>query len=259
MQDRVKPLSGVRNFRDFGGYSSSLGGRVRTGRLFRSAHFAEVTDADRPALDGLGVTLVTDLRRKDERDRQPNVWPPEGVQTLAADGDGEIAPHLALLSRPDLSPADVSAYMVRIYTGMPFDPRLVGLYQGWLAGLADTHEAGVIHCAAGKDRTGFGVAVTQALLGVDGDTVLEDYLLTNTAVDLEARMDEVAASLSGYLGRKVEGHVVRPFLGVEEAYLAAALKSVTERHGDIVTYAEAVLGVDGARREALRARFLTSV
>ena len=74
MQDRVKPLSGVRNFRDFGGYETPHG-RVRTGRLFRSGHYHEATDEDLAFLNGLGVGFHVDLRRPDERDRQPNKWP----------------------------------------------------------------------------------------------------------------------------------------------------------------------------------------
>ena len=67
MKDRIIPLEGVRNFRDFGGYASRHGGRVRRGRLFRSGHYAEATHDDLKHVRRLGIQLQADLRRPDER------------------------------------------------------------------------------------------------------------------------------------------------------------------------------------------------
>ncbi|MEM8920573.1 MAG: tyrosine-protein phosphatase, partial [Pseudomonadota bacterium] len=101
MEDRVKPLDGVRNFRDFGGYATDDGRRVATGRLFRAGHFGEATDADLAFIDGLGIEFQLELRRPAERERQPNKWSPEEVifSDIGADGEGA---HIAYLQQPEL-------------------------------------------------------------------------------------------------------------------------------------------------------------
>ena len=74
MKDRILPLEGVRNFRDFGGYASRHGGHVKQGRLFRSGHYAEATHGDLQQIRQKRIAVQADLRRPDERERQPGKW-----------------------------------------------------------------------------------------------------------------------------------------------------------------------------------------
>jgi protein tyrosine/serine phosphatase len=100
------------------------------------------------------------------------------------------------------------------------------------------------------------VALTHALLGIDEATIFNDYLLTNTAVDVAARMPQIEASLSAYAGRPVSAAVVKPFLGVEADYLARALAAIHSQHGTIERYVVDVLSVDRADIDALRRTFI---
>src|SRR3546814_6540416 len=68
LADRVLPLSGVHNFRDYGGYAVEGGGRLRDGMLWRSAHHVEAVDEDLAAIDALGIETIIDLRGDDERE-----------------------------------------------------------------------------------------------------------------------------------------------------------------------------------------------
>ena len=68
MQDRIKTLDGVLNFRDFGGYPTMDGRRVATGKLYRTASFAEASEADIAWLEKLGAKFIVDLRRPEERE-----------------------------------------------------------------------------------------------------------------------------------------------------------------------------------------------
>ncbi len=72
MSDRILPLEGVGNFRDFGGYATGGGRRIRRGRLYRSAHHAQATDADLEAIAALELAAIVDLRRGEERERMPS-------------------------------------------------------------------------------------------------------------------------------------------------------------------------------------------
>lgn len=65
------PMQGIHNFRDYGGYETSDGRRVRTGLLYRSGQHVEAEDADLAAIDALGIRTVIDLRGESERTRNP--------------------------------------------------------------------------------------------------------------------------------------------------------------------------------------------
>lgn len=255
MSARFVPLEGVRNFRDFGGYASVFGGRVRLGLLYRSAHFAEATPADIETLHALGCAALVDLRRPQERQWQPNKWPAgAGVAVHAStldDGEAE-PPHLAFLRSGELTPEGVDAFMRATYAALPFLPSHVEAFRAYFAALAAGGGACVIHCAAGKDRTGVLAAVTLLALGVAQADVLEDYLLTNQVAEFETRLPALQKALEAYAGRTLPLEALRPFAGVREAWLGAALGAIEARHGGVDGYLEAALGLDPAARARMR-------
>lgn len=255
MTTRLHRFDKLNNFRDYGDYATAAGGRVRPGRLFRSAHHADVTDADLERIAALGIGAVVDLRRPEERRRQPS------RRHAAFDGmvvendiDGGEAPHMTFLRSGDLTNESGRRFMMETYRGLPFEPAHVDLFSRYFAQLADSDRPVLIHCAAGKDRTGTLAALTHHVLGVGRDDMLEDYLLTNTAVDLAGRAPHIAAFLKKVSGREPSHDAVVAFLGVEEAYLAAAFDAIKARHGSIDAYMERALGVDGVRRDRIRER-----
>ena len=109
------------------------------------------------------------------------------------------------------------------------------------------------HCAAGKDRTGLLAALTHSLLGVSRDDLINDYLLTNVAVDLEGRAEGIAKKLTEMTGRPASHGAVVAFLGVEADYLDGAFAEITARHGSVAAYLEQALGVDAAVAARIRA------
>ncbi len=251
-------LEGVRNFRDFGGWRGLDGVAVRTGRLFRSAHFHEATEADMATLDGLGAAFIVDLRRPGERAFQPNRWPGARVEQVTSDeGEEREAPHIAFLRNGDMTEAGVDRFMVDLYRGLPHEARHVALFSGYFRRLDATDAApSVVHCAAGKDRTGLLCALTLDLLGVSREDVFTDYLLTNTVAQVERKLPMWQAWIEAQVGRHVPIEALRPFLGVRAGYLEAAIAVIEDRHGSLAGYREAVLGVDAAMADRLRAALL---
>lgn len=254
--DRVLDLERVLNFRDFGGYDAAGGARVKRGLLFRSAHFSEASEEDKARLDALGVRFLVDLRRTEERALEPNRWP--GEQTVSYMSDmgpsSAMPPHMEALMHSDLTAASVEHYMHSLYRDFPAQPRHVQLYTDWFRELSEGG-AGVIHCAAGKDRTGLGCALTLHVLGVDEATIFADYEYTNTAVDLDARLPRMHARIQQRLGRPIEPEALRPMLCVKAAYLRDALTSIDAQYGSIDGYLTA-LGVDDVMRERLKENYL---
>jgi protein-tyrosine phosphatase len=256
MRDRLVPFDRILNFRDFGGWETMDGARVARGALFRSASFHEASEADLQKLDAMALRFLVDLRRPEERAHEPNRWSNEACRIICDEeeaGGPALPPHLIALMQSDLSPASTRNYMLGLYREIPFDARLIRLYRDWFSELGEGG-AGIIHCAAGKDRTGIACALTLIALGVDEDAVFADYEFTNQAVDLEKRMPRIQQRMEERLGRKLDTEALRPMLGVEIDYLRESLNAIDARYGSVLNYLNHVLGVNNVLRPRLRAR-----
>ncbi|MGE0594996.1 MAG: tyrosine-protein phosphatase [Hyphomonadaceae bacterium] len=254
MHDRLVDFERVLNFRDFGGWDTADGGKVARGKLFRSAAFNDASESDLARLDAMDLRFLVDLRRPEERAHEPNRWANEACRMIFNDEGASghaLPPHLMALMQSDLTPASTRAYMLSLYREIPFDPRLVRLYRDWFAELSEGG-AGVVHCAAGKDRTGVICALTLIALGVDEEAVFADYEFTNQAVDLETRMPRIQARMEERLARKLDPEALRPMLGVHVDYLREALGAIEAKHGAALNYIDDVLGVGEGRRAALK-------
>ncbi len=254
MHDRLVDFERVLNFRDFGGWETTDGAKIVRGKLFRSAAFNDASDADIARLDAMDIKFLVDLRRPEERSHEPNRWPGEQCRTIFNDEGAtgvSLPPHLVALLQSDLSPQATRGYMTSLYREIPFDPRLIRLYRDWFSELGQGG-AGVIHCAAGKDRTGIGCALTLFALDVDKETVFADYEFTNAAVDLEKRMPKIQARMEERLARKLDPEALKPMLGVEVGYLHAAINAIEAGRGSVLNYLEQDIGVGARERAALR-------
>ncbi len=253
MTSRILTFDALDNFRDFGDYATASGAHIRPGRLYRSAHQAKVSDADLEKLGALGLGAVVDLRRPIERERQPSRRPLsfDGV-VLASDLDrvGE-APHITFLKTADLTPESGRRFMTDTYGRMPFAPAHLELFRQYFDVLADSDRPVLIHCAAGKDRTGMLAALTHHLLGISRDDLIADYLLTNIAIDLEGRAPAIAAQMKAFTGREPSHDAVVAFMGVEPAYMDAAMAAIDDQFGSLDAYLEQGLRVDAAKRDRI--------
>jgi protein-tyrosine phosphatase len=256
---RLLAFEGGCNFRDIGGYATADGRMVRWGKVYRTGVLTYFTANDHPQLLQLGVRAICDLRRAEEREREPSRWPDAAAQALSWD-DGERTPTIrafAALQRD--TAAGMFEAMLSLYRALPewMGPRIRGLFECLAAGRAPL----VVHCAAGKDRTGIAVAVLLRALGVSEDTVVQDYLLTNDAGDFEAFM---RARHSSQLGLTNAAHpllamprdVRRVLFSADPAFLEAAFEVIEREFGGLDGYLERVAGVDAAMLEKTRAELL---
>ena len=256
MTGRIHRFDALDNFRDYGDYATAAGRRITPGLLFRSGHQARASEADLERLGALGLTAVVDLRRPSERRDQPSKRPSafSGVVIESFHDDGGEAPHMTFLRTADLTPDSGRRFMVDTYRRLPFEPSHLDLFSRYFRLLGETDGPVLIHCAAGKDRTGLLAALTHHLLGVHHDDIVADCLLTNTAVDLEGWAPGIARQLEARTGRVVAHDAVVAFLGVEPVYLDTALSGIAAQHGSTDAYLAEALGVDAALRERIGAR-----
>jgi protein tyrosine/serine phosphatase len=256
---RILALEGVVNFRDYGDYATAAGSRIHKGRLYRSAAHSQATDADLDIIEALNIAVVVDLRRPVERQRAPSRRPAgfQG-QVIATQigADEEDDPWWRFVADSDLSEAAFRDYLAGYYRHAPFDPKHVDVFGRYFAALGETDGAVLIHCAAGKDRTGILAALTHHLIGVHEDDIIADYLLTNEAIAMDQRIPLMMQAISDGVGRRPTAAAVRVAMGVDAEYLHGALEAIRKRHGDIDTYLTSVLGVDAALRAKVEARLL---
>lgn len=259
MQDRIKPLEGVRNFRDFGAYEGVGGRKIRSGVLYRSGQFGEATVADVNLLETLNIRVQADLRRPDERERHGHRWPAQGVNVIFSDkGRATEAPHVNFLNRVSVDADDAHTWMSEYYRAAPYKEQHTDTFRSWFSALAKLEEgqSAVVNCAAGKDRTGILCALTHHLLGVDRETIFADYDLTNQAANVAARLPEMARLFNQHIGKDYPDDVYHPFVGVSAGFLEAAYDSIERQSGSIDDYLVETLGLGAPEQAELRARLL---
>ncbi|MYR07060.1 protein-tyrosine-phosphatase [Gordonia sp. SID5947] len=256
-------LTTVANLRDVGGWKTTDGRRVVTGRLFRSAALDKASESDRAYLAGLGIRTIYDLRSDAESDAEPDpvIDGVRGVRLdVLADAQSVSAP--ANLDKVLADPVTVAAAnekladgsgverMIEAYRELVNLPSALNSYRAMFRGLLDGTPA-LFHCTAGKDRTGWAAAAFLTLMGVDRDGVYGDYLLTN-----DLFLPAIAPVFDGFEAAGGDPELLRPLLGVQEAYLDAAFAELDHRFGTIENYFADGLGVDADAQAGLRERFL---
>ncbi|WBH16511.1 tyrosine-protein phosphatase [Sphingomonas radiodurans] len=258
MSERVRAFQGIHNFRDYGGYAGR-DGQLRQGVLWRSGQHGGATPDDLAGVADLGIATVIDLRGDSERRTMP-CQRHDGFDGLVLFAPGEtagseLAPHEEA-GRGIATAEEARAAMTRLYQNMPYRDVLVRSLTLYFEALATRDGPSLLHCLAGKDRTGLAVALLHRLLGVHEDDVMADYLLTNTAGDPQARIAAASGSIRERYGAQITDEAIVALMGVEAVYLDAATRAIGERFGSTERYAEDVLGVDATRREALRAQLI---
>lgn len=255
----------IYNFRDFGGYSGLDGRPIKTGRLFRSAHLASLSEEERAKIGGLEIDLVVDLRHAPERAKQPSRFPdpkpalheyPDSPERASA----KTAPHEAFLENELYTAADAHGYMMGSYTARPHDPGFKAIFGDTLRYMAREEADGaagvLVHCAAGKDRTGTLCALIQAVLGVSREDIMADYMMTLDAVDIEKIIGPAAAMFSKRYGRDINAEAIWPMFGVVPEFLDAALDGMMDQTGSVDAYVKDQIGLSQGELERIRARYL---
>ncbi len=263
--ERLLPLEGGSNFRDMGGYPAADGKRVVRGKLFRSGAPTSLTEKDMDYLAQFDFAAIIDLRSSEELELYPNHWAAQSPEIDYLNVEYSIfgLAGAAAASTPQAL-GDVVRSMDDTYRNFPtmLKPQLTLLFDTLLAEDAPV----LVNCSAGQDRTGVASAVVLSLLGVERETILEDYLLSTQYrrpavergdVDLAvaAQTNAFAAMMLQY--SSMEGEHAAPLLMPDGTpYLHYALDEIETTWGSVEAYAEQELGVDAADVATLRARYL---
>jgi protein-tyrosine phosphatase len=255
---RALGLEGAPNFRDIGGYATANGSHVRWGEVYRSNDLSKLTTADADRVAALDLASVIDLRTEDERRHAPSIWL-HAPTDIYSSPKTTLAPVMHAILTDAATPEGARAGMTKFYTQMPAE------YRDEYAVMFHRIAAGklpiLVHCTAGKDRTGVAMAVLLTALGVPRQTVIEDYALTEklvpppaAAAQHPAPVGGAAAPLSPLAQLPVESR--EALWRSDPEYISAALDSIDREYGSVEGYVERELGVSKAEVRALRARLL---
>lgn len=251
---RILALEGAHNFRRIEGWRTADGRSVAAGRLYRASSLHALTDADLDALAPLRIAHVVDLRSRMERDAFPSRRAATAA-TVWTGAEGSANADLTRMMRLDnVGLDDFRGAMRKVYADFTDDlaEALSSLFSILMA--MEDESAVLIHCAAGKDRTGFVTAMLLRALGVVEAEVRADYLLTNATYERafaafagDHGLAELEAAVPGAAGA---------MLGAHAEYLASADEALLRRWGSFDRYLAAACGLDEGARAHLRDRFL---
>ena len=243
------------NLRDFGAYRTRSGAMLRQGLLYRSGQLDVVTPEDHGLVARLGIGEILDMRSHSELGSAP---PPalEGFagRILMATAPDGLIPHAMAGFAGMSSLNEVGAHVRKVYRALPLSPRFIESLKLLFDMLARPEGAVLVHCFAGKDRTGLGVAIVHHALGVHPDDAMADYLLTN------AQGEERIASGIRVLRRQVSATMsealLREMMMVRSPYLDDALAAIDAAHGSLGAYLATQIGLSEADIEKIAARYL---
>lgn len=263
---RWLPLEGGRNFRDLGGYTTQDGHQVRWGKLFRTGAMTELTDQDYQVLDTFDVATVVDFRTADERQSEPTDWRVDNAKVLSWEYEmdmGAGGTFTDVFRQPDLSAEKVEVAMAKMYPNILESQKPA--YRAMFDRLIQSDDALVFNCTAGKDRTGIAAALILTALGVDRDTVIKDFMLSdqyylqnpvNFASHAEGEEMDPKEQAMMAMFKQIPAEVLQPIMGVRESFIQAAFDSMEQQSGSVMAYIQQELNVDDQALQQLRQNFL---
>lgn len=237
------PIPGTDNVRDLGGYPAAGGSVVAHRRIYRSEALVHPGVSARHAVwdaahashyQALGVRTVVDLRSAHEADSAPSAWAAATGATLvtmpiAEGGEGTDTNYVRLIQTGQLSRFGVED-MTRFYCDTL--DRRAQVFAGAVRVLASANQLPVlVHCSAGKDRTGLYVALVLETLGVPRPVVVRDYALTEVF-----RPNRVAAYADLFAVANVVPDDVRVLFETPAAAMEATLAYLDDQYGGAAGY-----------------------
>ena len=230
-------LEGTYNLRDLGGYGTLDGRTTRWRTFFRSDSLHRLSPAAQTALLDYGVRTVIDLRRSDELHAAPDVLasaPAVAYHQVSLAVD--TPPVRGARPRP----------LVESYRRL-LDERQEPLRQALAILTAPGGLPALVHCTAGKDRTGMLVALVLGVVGVPTTTIVADYALTAQYL-VGTFLDEAQQRAAR---RGIPWEWYQPQMDCQPEFMLSALQSLEERYGGIAAYVRTI-GVSDEECDRLR-------
>ena len=240
-----------RNLRDLGGYKTQNGKHVKKGYFFRSSRLMDFDQAELKILNSLNIKKIYDLRSKEEvKDApDPTLKGAEYIHSSAAaraDGTEVHFSPAALIAENVYSKECNDEFTHKVYGNLPFSYAYKRMFEDIVAGNVPI----LFHCSAGKDRTGIAAILILLALGVDEETAMYDYMLTN-----EYRKEYIERFRKDFPLTKLDGELAGMLLAYEGVTYTNAdysLKRIKEKYENYDEYFEKEYNLDKDALQRLR-------
>lgn len=260
-------LEKLYNTRDLGGFVTKDGRTVRPHSLIRSGDLHDASENDIQTLVNVyGLRTVIDFRTAQERAQRPdpeikgvkNIWHPifeESYAGITREKEGNkdfLEGFMKDALSGNVSPEDL---MNQMYLQMVSSDFVRVQYRAFMSLLLENTQGAVLwHCSAGKDRVGMGTSLLLYALGVDTETIFDDYLMVN-----EFTRDSVNAQLKALAHRgageaQMEG--LKVLLTVKRRYMETVYNYLETRYGSLDQSLERAFGITPEKRKRLQDIFL---
>jgi protein-tyrosine phosphatase len=247
-------LTGVANFRDIGGYSVGNGHKIKSGVIFRSGELSGLTPGDQQTIAGLKIRYEVDLRREDERAANPSNWGPKTPQLIWVSLMQPNVTVQSTLQRFSDTKDAAAAKLVMAQTTANLAVDGAANIGKVLGELARANGPALIHCSAGKDRTGVTVAVLMTLLGASRADIYHEYLRSNESVDAQLQRQK-AREQSGKDTFGISGlnpEIRQAMMGTDASYMDAMFREINAKYGSFEGYTRDGLKLTAAQIAQLR-------
>jgi protein-tyrosine phosphatase len=220
------PIEGAYNVRDLGGYKAANDKYVKWRMVFRAGDFNKLTEKDLLYFSQIPIRSYIDFRDSSEINRAPDKAPSSLRKEFNLPIDagnvldfGKASPEQASTLLIDLNRRFVTDYQKE--------------YKEFFKILMNKENIPTLfHCSAGKDRTGYAAALFLSSLGVERETIIQDYMLSKRCVDMK------------YADVVKEYPILEPVLTVKREYIEAAFDVIDKQYGGMENYLTKYLGVD---------------
>lgn len=252
VSERAVSKTGIVNFRDLGGYVGYDNRQVKFGMLYRCAPVITKDEESLEALLCLHLKTILDLRSQEEALLAQDQTLPNCryVQISAIQDDPTLHGNFDFKQLMQKQPLEaLQAYMKQMYQKLPFkNPAYQAMFDFMKQGEAPL----AFHCSAGKDRTGVAAYLILKALGVDEDTIMEDYLLSNAYRKEE---NEMICAKAGEDKRKL----VMSLMEVQPSYLQAAIDAIKNQYDTFEAFLLQEYGITSSDLMILREQYLYTI
>jgi len=251
------------NTRDLGGIVTEEGKTIRPKRLLRSGALFSASERDKSVLlNDYRLKEVIDLRMESEIEEKPDCVL-EGVNTTfcplidesylgIARDEYSIEAWMKEYRESDDNPEDIFRDM---YLRIAFEDRAVPYFRKIFDILLNNKEGSVLwHCSAGKDRVGITTMLVLSALGVDRQSIVNDYYLTEKLTRREIMKIKFLAPLRGYTGRLHKALVV--LFSAKPRYIRCVMDEMDRQYGSVTGFLEKRIGITPEEIARLRSMYL---
>lgn len=249
-------LEGAYNFRDLGGLTTQDGKTIRWGQVFRSDALANLTAADYVRLNQIGISLVCDLRTREERRTSPTEWKDGSPMFVLAPvsedekGNGRTTDMLSRLQSGKVSIEEGRVIFEQFYTATALES--APKFGAVLRSIAYAQRPSLFHCQGGRDRTGMTGAMLLQILGVPRETILADYVLSTKYLSERPASAAAATTPEQQEIAKRYAEVIE----LQPRYIEAVFQAIDKKYGSFDRYRRDGLGLTDEEVRKLKSRLL---